>query len=126
MGAIKFVSRSDFKNGVGLVDGDVVNIGIETSFEQQTYFKPVITRITKVTLGAFRSRLTLAEKVGIVDASMGDSEVLVIEADLNHSAYIDVDNVELQWGLALLANKGLLTQERLPDILKDGESHEAF
>lgn len=84
------------------------------------------TSIKKITLGSFRSRLTLVEKVKIVDAAKVDSEVLVIESDLNNSSHIDLDSLELQWGIALLVQKGLIAQERLAIILKDGESHEAF
>jgi len=121
------ISEKDFKNGVGLADGDVVNVVSENGGkEQQTYFSLAIQAITKITLGSFRSRLKLAEKVAIVEAAKLDSETLVIEADLNNSSHIDLDSLDLQWGMSLLVQKGLITQERLSIILKDGESHEAF
>ena len=79
-----------------------------------------------ISIGAFDSRFTLVEKVLLEDAAKDDSEVKVILKSFDRSKYINVDDVELQWGLALFVEKGLLAPEKLSIILRDGESHESI
>ncbi len=109
-----------------LVVGDMPEMG--STYSDGIFTAPVvvIAAIKHITLGAFRSRFTLAEKVSIEDAAKIDTAVSVISADLNHSSFIDVDSLELQWGLALYVDKGLLTSDRLSILLADGTPSEAY
>ena len=112
--------------GLVLVVGDSPKMG--STYLDGVFTAPVIViaAIKYITLGAFRSRFTLAEKVSIEDAAKIDTAVSVISADLNYSRFVDVDDMELQWGLALYVDKGLLTSDRLSILLADGTSSEAY
>ena len=109
-----------------LIVGDLPEMG--STYLDGVFTAPVIVieAVKRITLGAFRSRFTLGEKVSIEDAAKIDTEVSVISADLNHSSFIDVDSLELQWGLALYVDKGLLTSDRLSILLADGTPSEAY
>lgn len=109
-----------------LIVGDLPEMG--STYLDGVFTAPVIViaAIKHITLGAFRSRFTLGEKVSIEDAAKIDTAVSVISADLNYSAFIDVDSLELQWGLALYVDKGLLASERLVVLLADGTQAEAY
>lgn len=109
-----------------LINGELPEIN--STYEDGVFTAPVkvVEKITRITVGAFRSRLTLAEKVAIDEAAKVDTQVKVISADLGYSRFIDVNNEELQWGLALYVQKGLLTQSRLAALLNDGTPSEAY
>jgi hypothetical protein len=125
------LSVEEFKAG-GLVDGVAYKVvsayenGEPVSYEVLTFKGEVAELVKHITLGSFRSRFTLAEKVAIENAVKTDLEVKVISEDLSHSAFVDVDDLELQWGLAHYVQKGLLTNDRLSILLRDGTQDEAF
>lgn len=74
--------------------------------------------IRVITVGAFRRRMSLAEKVAI-EAST-DPVVRVLEKDLFNSSFVDLDFDQLQEGLAYLASVGILGEGRVAELLVDG------
>jgi len=95
-----------------LVSGEFINV--------------VELKVIGITVGSFSSRFTLAEKVALEQAAENDYEVRVILKDFDRSKFIDLTDLELQWGLALFVQKNLLTIERLNILIQDGTAHEAF
>jgi hypothetical protein len=94
-------------------------------YENGVFTAPIIEPILSITLGHFSSRFTLAEKVALENAAIADLEVKVILKDFDRSKNINLSDLELQWALALLIQKGLITKERLSVLLKDGTQAEA-
>jgi hypothetical protein len=81
---------------------------------------PKVIRV--ISVGSFRRRLSLTEKVAIQVS--GDPVVQVLNADLLASSFVDLDFPELIEGLNYLVSVGILEAERLPEILKDGTQDE--
>lgn len=80
--------------------------------------------IRKITIGSFRRRLTLNEKIAIKTSS--DPVVQVLDEDLKLSSYVDLDFQSLIDGLNYLETIDIITSERVTELLKDGESHESI
>ena len=78
--------------------------------------------IRKISVGSFRRRLTLTEKVAIQVSE--DPVVQVLQHDLLTSSFVDLDFPELLVGLNYLVSVGILEASRLPEILKDGTEDE--
>lgn len=93
---------------------------IGSRYENGVFFAPVveIEQIRIITLGAFRSRLTLEEKVAI--SSSSDPVVVVLSDDLKSSSFIDLDCEQLKQGLDYLVSKSLLVDSRVAELLKNG------
>lgn len=81
-----------------------------------------IVAIRKISVGSFRRRLTLAEKVSIQIST--DPVVQVLQQDLLTSTFVDLDFHELIAGLSYLVSVGILEEERVPEILNDGTEDE--
>lgn len=90
------------------------------------YQDPLVSQVTEVirviTVGAFRRRLTVAEKVAINTSE--DPVVLVLKEDLFSSDYVDLDFTQLQEGLAYLASVGILQSFRVAELLTNGTQEE--
>jgi hypothetical protein len=85
----------------------------------------VVVPVRGITIGAMRSRFTLAEKVAIKDSV--DSVVQVLAEDMNNSEFIDLDNAELIYGLTYLTDTALiLAAGRMAELLVDGLENEKF
>ena len=82
----------------------------------------IVERIRKISVGSFRRRLTLAEKVAINLSE--DPIVHVLKEDLFSSSFVDLDFVQLREGLAYLESLGILAVGRVDELLKDGELEE--
>lgn len=78
--------------------------------------------IRVITVGAFRRRLTVAEKVAINTST--DPVVHVLKEDLFSSDYVDLDFDQLQAGLDYLVSVEILTEERKAVLLADGTQEE--
>jgi hypothetical protein len=81
-----------------------------------------VVSIRKITIGAFRRRLTLGEKVAI-EAS-GDPVVRALDKDLMSSSFVDLDLPALTQGLHYLVSAGIIKEDRIVDLLKDGTPDE--
>lgn len=81
---------------------------------------PEVARV--ITVGAFRRRLTVAEKVAI-NTSV-DPVVHVLKEDLFSSDYVDLDFDQLHQGLDYLISVGILESERKDELLVDGKPEE--
>lgn len=86
----------------------------------QVKSQPVIIR--KITIGAFRRRLTLEEKVAIKTSA--DPVVQVLNEDLLASSFVDLDFQPFIDGLAYLVSVGLLVEPRVAELLVDGSQDE--
>jgi hypothetical protein len=82
---------------------------------------PVIP-IRRISVGSFRRRLTLNEKVAIKVSE--DPVVQVLQEDLLSSTFVDLDFKGLTDGLNYLVHVGILEASRLPELLKDGDESE--
>jgi hypothetical protein len=98
--------------------GDLYEVGVFTSVPKEQVEPP----IRKITIGAFRRRLTVAEKVAI-NTSV-DPVVQVLKEDLASSQYVELDFQGLIDSLNYLVSQGILEASRLPDLLKDGVEEE--
>lgn len=78
--------------------------------------------IRVITVGAFRRRLTVAEKVAINTST--DPVVHVLKEDLFSSDYVDLDFDQLHAGLDYLVSVEILTEERKAVLLADGTQEE--
>lgn len=78
--------------------------------------------IRVISVGSFRRRLTIAEKVAIEVST--DPVVKVIQADLANSEYVDLDLQELHEGLDYLVSIGILEATKIPTLLRDGTEAE--
>lgn len=105
-------------------DGELPEIG--STYDGGVFTAPavVVEAIRKISKGAFRRRLTLAEKVAILESA--DSTVKVLNEDLNASSFIDLDFQPFIDGLAYLVVVGILTDARKAELLADGTPDEAF
>ena len=76
--------------------------------------------IRKISIGSFRRRLTLDEKVAIKVSS--DPIVQVLAEDLLASSFVDLDFPEVIAGLNYLTTTDpvILTPERVVELLVDG------
>jgi hypothetical protein len=76
-------------------------------------------RIRYITPREFHLRLTLAEQTTISAACMSDPEVFMwrLAAAEAEAGRIDLQHPDTLTGLQLLVSKGLLTSERIPEIL---------
>ena len=90
------------------------------------YKDPLVPEVPEeirvITVGAFRRRLTVAEKVAINISE--DPVVLVLKEDLFSSDYVDLDFTQLQEGLAYLASVGILQSFRVAELLTNGTQKE--
>lgn len=80
--------------------------------------------IRKITLGSFRRRFLPSEKVMMEEST--DTLVRVLDKDLMSSTFVDLDFQQTVDGLAHLVSLGILTEERVEDILVDGTPEEAY
>ena len=93
----------------------------------KTLYKRPLTLVSKetirsITVGAFRRRLTIAEKVSINTSE--DPVVYVLKEDLFSSTGVDLDFPQLIAGLDYLVSIGILTPERKVALLADGTVEE--
>ena len=79
-------------------------------------------RIRVISVGSFRRRLTVPEKVAIEVSA--DPVVKVLQADLANSAYVELDLKELKEALDYLVSVEILTESRVPQLLRDGTEEE--
>jgi len=79
--------------------------------------------IRKVTKGAFRRRLTTAEKVAIKVSN--DPIVKVMEDDLLVTSFVDLDSLQMIEGLGYLESQNILVAGRAGELLADGQQDEA-
>ena len=98
-----------------------------TLSDTKTYGKTVISRkspLRKISIGSFRRRLTLEEKVAIKISQ--DPIVQVLSEDLLASSYVDLDFPEVIQGLTYLTitDPVILTPERVVELLSDGKPEE--
>ncbi|MBI9092073.1 MAG: hypothetical protein JEZ12_22905 [Desulfobacterium sp.] len=107
-----FFSEIPQKGFVELETLDHDLIGMK--YENQK-FTEIVAPQTILTLHDFRSRFTFDEKVAI--KASPDPGAQVVQEDLTAANVIDLDNRELQEGLAYLVNKGLISKSRKTEIL---------
>ena len=83
--------------------------------------KIVVSKRPAHTLTRFQfiNRFTLDEMVAIESAADNDPEVRVFLRLLDVAENVDLQNEKLVAGLNLLVSKGLITQERLKEILNE-------
>jgi hypothetical protein len=98
--------------------GDLYEDGVFTTPTQEV---PVEV-IRKITIGAFRRRLTVAEKVAI-NTSV-DPVVQVLKEDLASSQYVELDFQGLIDSLGYLVSQGILEASRVPELLQNGVEEE--
>lgn len=107
-------------------DGNIINTIIadqsfaESNFEHfrevsETTLEPVIRIITKL---AFRNRLTMAEKTAIYTAAESNIQIRIWLDDLSSAEEADLDFPELKAGLEAMVSGGLLTADRVAEILQ--------
>lgn len=82
----------------------------------------VVAPIRRISVGSFRRRFTLAEKIAIKISQ--DPVVQVISEDLALSTYVDLDSTQLLEGLSYLITAGILQEARLEGLLGDGTTDE--
>ncbi|MDT0603485.1 hypothetical protein [Thalassotalea castellviae] len=122
------VSIDDFKAGKNLKDGDFVRVvhkrdkDNKAAVFEEKHFHVLNVAIRKITIGSFRRRLTLNEKVAIKQSA--DPVVQVLNEDLLASSYVDLDFQPFIDGLSYLTAQGLLTAERVVELLADGSPDE--
>lgn len=92
------------------------------TFTEAFMSKPEVLKIRKISVGSFRRRLHLQERVAI-QASL-DPVVQVLQADLASSSFVDLDFKEVKDALNYLTMVGILADGRSSEILRDGEQHE--
>jgi hypothetical protein len=81
-------------------------------------------RITRL---AFRQRFTFQELCAIESASLTNIYVQVLKENLNVSTYVDLTRADTIAGMGLLASLGLITAERVTQILTVApQEHEKF
>ena len=108
---MKLISQDDFKNAVGVVDGEVVNVGTEKNFEQQTFG---VVAIRTITATQMRDRFTFDERKAIKFSS--DEDVQTFKEDLSlRTDDVDLDSDKFALAFALLKECDLL-------ITKGGET----
>ncbi len=78
----------------------------------------------KITVGSFRRRLTLLEKVALTESPI--TIVKVLMDDLASSTYIDLESQELREGLQALVDLEILAVSRLPNLFQEGTEEEAW
>ena len=78
--------------------------------------------IRVISVGAFRRRFTLAEKVAMKVST--DPAVLVLQEDLLSSSFVDLDFTGLIEALEYLKSIGILTEERVVELRRDGVQEE--
>ncbi|AWL11934.1 hypothetical protein HMF8227_01459 [Saliniradius amylolyticus] len=78
--------------------------------------------IRVISIGSFRRRLSLTEKVAIEDSA--DSTVKVLEKDLMSSSFVDLDFPATVDGLAYLEQVGILATGRADELRADGTPDE--
>lgn len=90
------------------------------------YQDPLVSQVTEsirvISVGSFRRRLTVGEKVAIEVST--DPVVKVLQADLANSGYVELDLKELQDALAYLVSVEILEADRVPALLRDGTEAE--
>jgi hypothetical protein len=82
--------------------------------------EPEVIRV--ITVGSFRRRLTVAEKVAIRVST--DPVVQVLSEDLTSSNYVDLDSKEIIEGLQYLVSVEILEDSRVPELLQNGTEDE--
>jgi len=91
---------------------------VKTNQESKTIF------IREITLAAFRTRFTFAEKIAIESST--DAGIRVLEKDLAARQIIRLDLKQLQDGLDYYISKGLLAPERKAELLANGTQDETL
>lgn len=66
----------------------------------------------------FRERFTYDEQVAIKEATFSDAEVGVVYDNFLASQFIDLQDPRVFGGLTLYAHKGLLTPERVDELME--------
>ena len=94
---------------------------VKTYGVSSTMVKPPVRIIS---IGSFRRRLTLTEKVAIKIST--DPIVQVLSEDLLASSFVDLDFPEVIQGLGYLTTTDpvILTPERVVELLVDGKPEE--
>lgn len=102
--------------------GEAVRYEYPDGHSVETIYSIEVPKVTKITVGAFRRRLTLQEKLDIT----GSSEVIcrVLLDDLASSSYVDLMSLELKAGLEALVGLSLLSPERVSELLSEGTEEE--
>ncbi len=78
---------------------------------------PAVPAPRIITAYAFRQRLTNAEKVGIYTAAESSAAIRVYLDDLATASFVNLDSPVLADGLDLLEIAGLLSSERVSEII---------
>lgn len=77
---------------------------------------PQTKRITKL---AMRQRFTIPELIGVLNASKTDPMVEVLLGNMQVATFIDLTRTDTIQGLGYLVSVGLLTSERMGEILNN-------
>lgn len=90
----------------------------------KTFTVPVVEveLIREITLAAFRTRFTFAEKIAIESST--DAGIRVLEKDLAARSMIRLNLKQLKDGLNYYVSKGLLAAGRVSKLLQDGTTDE--
>jgi hypothetical protein len=85
--------------------------------QQSAYNYADLFRIGVLTSAAFVARFTPAEFGSILATAQENPSVGQLVTELTSSAYVALDDPRLEPGLQMLVEEGLLTAERVPEIL---------
>lgn len=85
---------------------------------------PIVSKVTKITIGSFRRRLTTNEKIAMEESPV--TLVKVLKDDLLFSSYVDLESEELVIGLQALEDLGILGDGRSDELLVEGTPEEAY
>ena len=123
----------EWPNGIDITSADP-RPGINWEYSNGEFTPPVSVPVDPlptsriITRRALRSRFTIAELVGIEIASLDDAAapietrqtaatLRVLLATLNAADFIDLDFAEARMGVQMIGQLGLLTAERVAEIL---------
>lgn len=133
-GAVENVVVGEWPGGI-----DVTEVfplpGIGWTYDGETFTPPAAVDLPPsldapriITQRAFRGRMTIAELVGIEIASLDDPAVAleqrkqaatlrVLLETLRSATFVDLDFADTRMGLQMIGQFGLLTSERVAEIL---------
>ncbi len=128
------LNRDNIINTIKIVDIDYVMesddievpmnkyVDLGGLYNEGTYTAPVEPEISQISIGSFRRRLTIQEKVAIRTST--DPVVQVLVEDLASSSYVDLKEPQVLEGLGYLVESKILTEARLVEVTKEGTANE--
>lgn len=96
--------------------------GMEKGYRLKTTTQSDVIRA--ITIGSFRLRFSIDEKVAIETST--DPVVKVLQRDMQASSHIDLDNADLLNGLNYFESVGILKAGRIAELTANGQPSEAF